>query len=146
MPSTPQSGESTKISLPANYNYKPFVTEKELVTTIMHQEAEITNTMRLFWDLIPRNLRAYKEYGDRLMNNGERMRLQLSNPTQDCKDIFTLHFQLGQFFEIIGRLFSQNFNNVSLDMSENMNDAIAVLRNHKDKNISEQALKILPKA
>jgi hypothetical protein len=144
--STPQSGESTKISVPPNYNYKPFVTEKELVATIMHQEAEITNTMRLFWDLIPRNLRTYKEYGDRLMNNGERMRLQLSNPTQDCKDIFTLLFQLGQFFEIIGRLFSQNFNNVSVEISENMNDAIEVLRNHKDKNISEQALKILPKA
>ncbi len=52
------------------------------------------------------------------MNNGERMRLQLSNPTQDCKDIFTLFFQLGQFFEIIGRLFSQNFNNVSQEISE----------------------------
>ncbi len=27
-----------------------------------------------------------------------------------------------------------------------MNEAVSVLRNHKDKNIAEQALKILPKA
>ena len=80
------------------------------------------------------------------MNNGERMRLQLSNPTTDCKDLFTLLFQLGQFFEIIGRLFSQNFNNVSMEMAEPMNDAISALRNHKDKNIPEISMKILPKA
>lgn len=74
------------------------------------------------------------------------MRLQLSNPTTDCKDLFTLLFQLGQFFEIIGRLFSQNFNNVSMEMAEPMNDAISALRNHKDKNIPEISMKILPKA
>jgi len=31
--------------------------------------------MRLFWDVIPKNFRIYKDYGDRLMNNGERLRL-----------------------------------------------------------------------
>lgn len=100
--------------------------------TIAMQETEIANTMRLFWDFIPRNFMLYKEYGDRLMNNGERMRLQLTMPGLDCKDLFTLMFQLGQFFEIIGRLFSQNFNNVSMEMAEPLNDAILTLRTHKD--------------
>jgi hypothetical protein len=90
----------------AQPHYKPFISEKEVINAITNQENEITNTIRLFWDVIPRNFKIYKEYGDRLMNNGERMRLSLSNPTQDCKDVFTLLFQLGQFFEIIGRLFS----------------------------------------
>lgn len=112
------------MSLTASNSYKPFISEKELIQTIIAQEGEITNTMKLFWDMIPRNFRLYKEYGDRLMNNGERMRLQLSPPTPDCKDLFTLLFQLGQFFEIIGRLFSQNFNNVSLEMADPLNDAI----------------------
>jgi hypothetical protein len=62
--------------------------------------------MRVLTDLIPRNIKLYKEYGDRLMNNGERLRLSLNVPSADCKDFFTLLFQLGQFFEIIGRLYS----------------------------------------
>lgn len=65
----------TNISLSANQNYKPFISEKELIQTIIVQEGEIINTMRLFWEVLPRNFRLYKDYGDRLMNNGERMRL-----------------------------------------------------------------------
>lgn len=143
---TPASGGFGSTLSMTQQNYKPFVSEKELIQTIVAQEGEVVNTMRLFWDVIPRNFRLYKDYGDRLMNNGERMRLQLNVPGSDCKDLFSLLFQLGQFFEIIGRLFSQNFNNVSLEMAEPLNDAVVVIRTHKDLGLNEQALKILPKA
>jgi len=53
---------------------------------------------------------------------------------------------LGQFFEIIGRLYSQNYNNVNLEMDEPLKEAVAVIRNHKDRNLNEKAMKMLPKA
>ena len=73
--------------------------------------------MKIFSDAIPKNLKFYKEYGDKLMYNGERMRLQLNIPGQDCKDLFSLILQLSQFFEIIGRLFSQNYSDVQSEIA-----------------------------
>ena len=43
-------------------------------------------------------------------------------------------------------MFSQNFNNVALEMAEPLNDAVVVIRKHKDQALNEKALKILPKA
>jgi hypothetical protein len=69
------------------------------------QENEITTTMRTFTDLIPRNFKLYREYGDRLVNNSERLR-QINHSSPETKDFYTLLNQLCQFIEIIGRLFS----------------------------------------
>ncbi len=60
--------------------YKPFQSEKDLIMGIYDQEIEISNSIKLFAEVIPKNLKLYKEYGDRLMYNGERMRLQLNIP------------------------------------------------------------------
>jgi hypothetical protein len=88
--------------------------------------------MRTITELLPRNFRLYKEYGDKLMNNGEKFRLQLGAPGNESKDLFTLLFQMAQFFEIIGRLFSQNYHNVSFEMCDPVNEAVMVVRGHKD--------------
>ena len=56
------------------------------------QENEITTIMRTITELLPRNFRLYKDYGDRVMNNGEKFRLQLGSPSNDCKDLFSLLF------------------------------------------------------
>ena len=53
---------------------------------------------------------------------------------------------MAQFFEIIGRLFSQNYHNVSFEMCDPVNEAVIVIRAHKDLMLSEKALKVLPKA
>ena len=73
-------------------SYKPFHSEKQLIHTIAWQENEITTIMRTITELLPRNFRLYKDYGDRLMNNGEKFRLQLGAPAQDSKDLFQLLF------------------------------------------------------
>jgi hypothetical protein len=43
-------------------------------------------------------------------------------------------------------LFSQNYNNVSFEMCDPVNEAVMVIRSHKDLMLSEKALKVLPKA
>jgi hypothetical protein len=135
------------ITLTQASTYKPFLSEKQLINTIGWQENEITTIMRTITELLPRNFRLYKDYGDRVMNSGEKFRMQLGAPPGgDCKDLYQLLFQLAQFFEIIGRLFSQNYNNVSFEMCDPVNEAVMVIRSHKDLMLSEKALKVLPKA
>jgi hypothetical protein len=68
------------------------LSEKQLINTIGWQENEITTIMRTITELLPRNFRLYKDYGDKVMNNGEKFRLQLGSPASDCKDLFTLLF------------------------------------------------------
>jgi len=38
------------------------------------QENSITATVRTFTDLIPKNFKIYKEYGDRMVSSGERLK------------------------------------------------------------------------
>jgi hypothetical protein len=43
-------------------------------------------------------------------------------------------------------LYSQNYHNVSFEMCDPVNEAVKVVRSHKDQTLGEKALKVLPKA
>ena len=110
------------------------------------QENSITATVRTITELIPKNFKIYKDYGDRMLTSGERLRQTFNFPAPELKDFSNILLLLAQFFEIIGRLYSQNYNNVSLEMADQLTDAVSVIRSHKDLNLNEKALKILPRA
>ena len=80
------------------------------------------------------------------MFNGERMRVQINVPGQDSKDLFTLLLQLSSFFETIGRLFSQNYNDVQIEINEYFNEVYKTINDARDMNYVAESLKILPKA
>lgn len=110
------------------------------------QENQITASVRTFTELIPKNFKIYKEYGERMLTSGERFRQHFNQPASEVKDFSQMLLLMAQFFEIIGRLYSQNYNNVSLEMDDQLTQAISVIRNHKELNLSEKALKILPRS
>jgi hypothetical protein len=81
-----------------------------------------------------------------MLTYGERLRTHFTSSPPECKDLSQLLLSLGQFFEIIGRLYSQNYYNLNLEMDEPLKEAVVVIRNHKDRNLNEKAMKMLPKA
>ena len=81
-----------------------------------------------------------------MLTSGERLRQTFSQAAPEAKDFTHMLLLMAQFFEIIGRLYSQNYNNVSMEMEDQLTEAVSVVRSHKDLNLSEKALKILPKA
>ncbi|CDW77825.1 gram domain-containing protein [Stylonychia lemnae] len=144
--SSSNQGQSLQQQQITKDNYKPFQSEKDLIQSIQNQEQEIQTALRVFSEIIPKNLKFYKEYGDRLMFNGERMRVQINIPGQDSKDLFTLLLQLSSFFETIGRLFSQNYNDVQVEINSYFNEVYKTMNDARDCNYATESLKILPKA
>jgi len=57
-----------------------------------------------------------------------------------------LLLQLSSFFETIGRLFSQNYNDVQIEINEYFNEVYKTINDARDMNYVAESLKILPKA
>ena len=110
------------------------------------QEQEISSAVKVCSELSLKNVALYKDYGDRLMFIGERLRLQLSVPGQEGKELFSLLLQLSQFFEIIGRLYSQDFSDVQADIQSEAEAISAILKNTRETAYQAELLKVLPKA
>ena len=56
---------------------KPFQIEKDSINTIQNQQLELQLIVKYLQDIIPKNVRWYSEYGEKIMQNAEKLRMQI---------------------------------------------------------------------